>query len=119
MIRLKDNKKQQKINDLGKDSREDYLKDLTEMMLASNIPFSKVNNPVFEAFMAKYAQQRPVDRTTLTKRLLPACYQEVTTITIHIQNNHFSFHCVRVPCAMCYVHNIMYHANAMNILGAE
>jgi hypothetical protein len=80
-VKIKDVKKiQQKLEDVGKNPREEYLHDLTRLLLASNIPVSKVNHPVLQQFMQKYAKQRPVDRTTLTKRLVPSCFKEVGKI---------------------------------------
>lgn len=78
-VKLKDqaNLRQQKIYETGESSRSEYIKDLCKMALATNIPFTRLNHPVLEEFMRKYAQQRPVDRTTLTKNYLPLCYEEV------------------------------------------
>jgi hypothetical protein len=79
-LKLKDkNKKQLKLVDLG-NKREDFLKDVTRLMVATNIPLSKVNHVEFVSFMEKYAQQRAIDRTTLTKRLLPQCADDVNII---------------------------------------
>jgi hypothetical protein len=81
-VKIKDDGhlRQQKIVEMGKDSRSEYLSDLCKMALSANIPFTKLNNPRVEDFLKKHCHQRPVDRTTLTKTYLPLCYDTVRKV---------------------------------------
>ena len=48
---------------------------MTFALLSADIPFKKINNPIFKQCLEKYTKQAVPDESTLRKNYLPKCYQ--------------------------------------------
>lgn len=58
------------------DSNE-FFRDITKMMVACDIPLFKANHTEFKSFMAKYAQKKVPDQSTMRKHYLKEVYENV------------------------------------------
>lgn len=72
----------------SKRPHDTFNEELCEAILAAGIPWNKVNNPVFKAFIEKYCKRNVPEESTLRKRYLEICYQKsLQKIRDEIGNN--------------------------------
>lgn len=58
-------------------TQKEFYHDLCKMLVAANIPISKVENTHFISFMQKYVKKELPSQSTLRKYYLPKCYDDV------------------------------------------
>lgn len=69
---------------------EHFFADLCEAFVAADIPFPKLDNPIFRKFLAKYTNRQIPDQSTIRKVYLPKTYSKVMNkITHNIGNNYY------------------------------
>lgn len=78
-------------------SADSFKRELCEAMIAANIPWFKLNNPVLKAFLEKYMQRKMPEESTLRKNYLQPCYDSVSrptffTYTLHCVTHEISLH---------------------------
>lgn len=67
-------------NNLNEQTREknEFYYDLCQALVASNIPFVKLENSGFKGFLEKYCKKNVPNESTLRKNYLPKCYEKVS-----------------------------------------
>jgi len=59
------------------DAPDPFATELCGVMVGANIPFSKLDNKGFNAFLRKYCGRNIPSRQSLSINYLKRCYQEV------------------------------------------
>lgn len=67
-------------NNFNEQTREknEFYYDLCQALVASNIPFVKLENSGFKGFLEKYCKKNVPNESTLRKNYLPKCYEKVS-----------------------------------------
>ena len=57
-------------------SRKEFSKQLCKMLIATDIPLCKINNPIFKSFFNTYTKFDLPNESTLRKNYIPPLYDE-------------------------------------------
>jgi len=74
-------------------NRSPFTMDLAKMMVAANIPLSKVENPGFRKFLEVYCKQSVTERNTLTKAMEEEAKEQLQKIKAKLSGNDL---CIQV-----------------------
>ena len=72
------------------EDRDEFTADMCRMMVAANIPWNKLQNPVVKEVLGKYTGRNIPDESTLRKNYLPSLYDKVSTFEHILSELHFA-----------------------------
>jgi len=72
-------------------SRNEFLTDMCYALVATNIPFNKLQSTPFKNFLQKYVNQNIPDESTLRKNYLKICFESTLTKIREKLTNNFIY----------------------------